>query len=100
MVGTADWSIVVGVLKYIIAIVFAEVYYFTYKKIYLITFIASVATYIFAVFYTWDVFDPNKNWILAILAISTVIMYFLGKYFSKIELKPAKKHTNLKEKRN
>lgn len=94
----ADWSIGVGVLVFIIAIVFAAYYFFKYKKVFLVVFIASIATYVFSVFYTWDVFELNKNWILAILAFSTVVMFFLGKYFSKLDLKPSRMHTSLKEK--
>lgn len=93
----ADWSIGVGVLVYIIAIVFAAIFYFRYKKVYLIAFTASIATYIFAVFYTWDVFDLEKNFVLGLLIISTVLMIIVGKYFSKIKIKIDKPHTSLKE---
>ncbi len=96
--ASADWSIALGVLVFIVAIVFAIYYYYKYKKLFLIAFVASIATYVFAVFYTWDVFELNKNWILLILAASAVVMAILGKYFSKIELKPSKVHTSLKEK--
>jgi membrane protein implicated in regulation of membrane protease activity len=99
MAGTADWSIAVGILVFIIAIIFAAYYFLKYRRIFTVVFIASIATYVFAVFYTWDVFELNKNMILAILAISAVVMIFLGKYFSKYELKPAKMHTSLKEKK-
>lgn len=98
MVGQADWSIAVGILVFIIALVIAIIYYVRYKKVYLIAFVASVATYVFAVFYTWDVFELHKNWILIILATSSFLMLFLGKYFSKFELKKDKMHTSLKEK--
>jgi len=87
MIGSADWSIAVGIIIYIIGIVFAAIYYLRYKKIYLIVLIASICTYIFSVFYTWDVFELSRNWILAMLVLSTIVMFFLGKYFSKLELK-------------
>lgn len=96
--ASADWSVAVGILTYVIAVIFAAIYYLRYKKIFLVVLIASIATYIFAVFYTWDVFEPSKNVILAILAVSAVLMIFIGHYFSKFKLKPAKKHTSLKEK--
>lgn len=83
----AEWSIAVGIFTYIIALVFAGIYYFKYKKIFLISYIVSIATYIFAVFYTWDIFEPNRNWILLMLSVSVFIMIFLGKHFAKIELK-------------
>ena len=91
MIGSADWSIFVGIITYIIGIVFAAIYYLRYKKVYLIVNIASICTYIFSVFYTWDVFELSRNWILAMLVLSTLVMFFLGKYFSKLELKKAKK---------
>ena len=96
--GTADWSIALGVLTFIIALIFAAVYYLKYKKVFLIVLIASVATYVFSVFYTWDVFELNKNSILLLLVVSTIVMMLLGRYFKNIELKPLKKHTSLKEK--
>ena len=99
MAATADWSIALGVLVFLVAIVFAIYYYFKYKKVFLIFFVASIATYVFSVFYTWDVFELNKNWVLLVLVVSTILMLFLGKYFSKMELKPSKVHTSLKEKK-
>ena len=96
--ATADWSIALGVLTFIIAIIFAVYFYLTYKKLSLVVFIASIATYIFAVFYTWDVFELNKNWVLIILAISTILMLFVGRYFSKVNY--TKKKELLKRKDN
>jgi len=96
--GSASWSIAMGILTFVIALIFAAVYYVKYKKVFLIVLIASVATYVFSVFYTWDVFELNKNSIMLLLVISTIIMFFLGKYFTNLELKPQKKHTSLKEK--
>lgn len=100
VVGQADWSIAVGILTFIIAIILAVIYYFKYKKLFLIVFISSIATYVFAVFYTWDVFELKKNYVLAILVVSTLIMILLGNYISKFDLSPAKVHTSLKEKKN
>lgn len=97
MAGNADWSIAVGVLVYLIAIIIAVIYYLRYKKFSIVVFVASISTYVFAVFYTWDVFDLNKNWVLMILLISSIIMMILGKYFSSFKFKPAKVHTSLKE---
>ena len=100
VVGQADWSIAVGIFTYLIAIVLAVIYYFKYKKVFLIVLISSIATYVFAVFYTWDVFELSKNWVLGVLILSTLIMIFIGKYMSKFDLSPAKVHTSLKEKKN
>lgn len=85
--GSAGWSIFTGVIVYIIGLIFAIVYYNRYEKVYLVTFVASICTYIFSVFYLWDVFILDKNMVLLLLFISTIIMMFLGKYFSKLDLK-------------
>jgi uncharacterized membrane protein YjjB (DUF3815 family) len=95
----ADWSIMIGVLVFLIALVFAIFFYLKYKKLFLLAFTASISTYIFAVFYTWDVFELGRNSILLILVLSTLLMFVMGKYFSKLELKPDKMHTSLKEKK-
>ncbi len=97
MAGIADWSIAVGILVFIVAVVIAAIYYWRFKKIFIVVLTASIATYIFAVFYTWDVFELKKNSVLAMLVVSTIVMIFLGKYFSKIQLKNDKPHTSLKE---
>ncbi len=96
--GGANWSIAIGVLVYIIAIIIAAIYYWRFKKIFIVVFTASISTYIFAVFYTWDIFELSKNLVLILLLISTLLMVYLGKYFSKIDIKPSKIHTSLKEK--
>jgi len=93
----ASWSIFVGIIVFIIGLIFAASYYVKYRKIYLVSLIASISTYVFSIFYVWDVYELNKNWVLLILFISTVLMLLLGKYFSKIELS-SKVHTSLKEK--
>lgn len=99
MMGEADWSIALGILTFVIALIFAVYYYFKYKKLFLIAFITSIATYVFAIFYTWDVFELDKNYVMILLVISTIVMFFLGKYFSKIELKLDRMHTSLKERK-
>ena len=99
MTGTADWSIAIGFFVYLIGIIFALYYYFKYGKISLVAFVASISTYIFSVFYAWDIFELNKNYIMIMLLVSTGLMFYLGKYFSKLELKPSKVHTSLKEKK-
>ena len=83
MAGSADWSIGVGVLIFIIAICFAVYFYLKYKKVNQTVFIASISTYIFAVFYAMDVFELSKNGVLGLLVISTILMMGVGKYFSK-----------------
>ena len=82
----ATWSVGVGFLVFIIGVIFALIYYFRYKKIYLLSFILSIVVYVFAVFYTWDVFELEKNGIFLLLITSTIIMIFVGKYFSTFSL--------------
>jgi hypothetical protein len=84
MAGSADWSIGVGVLIFIIAICFAVYFYLKYKKMYQTVFIASISTYIFAVFYAMDVFELSKNGVLGLLVISTILMMGVGKYFGNV----------------
>lgn len=86
----AEWSIPLGILTFLVAIGFAIYYYLAYKKFFLVVFIASIATYIFSVFYIWDVFELEKNLVLILLAISVGIMFYLGHYFSKLSLKSIK----------
>ena len=94
----ATWSVPLGILIYLIAIIFAIIFYFKYKKVFMVLFTASVATYVFGVFYAWDVFSLDKNYVLLMLVISTIVMILLGRYFSKLSFKPVKPHTSLKEK--
>lgn len=94
----AEWSIALGVVIYLIAIIAAAVYYYRFKKIYLIFHITALATYIFSVFYTWDVFDLGNNQVLGLLFLSTIVMIFLGRYFKNFDIKVDKPHTSLKEK--
>jgi hypothetical protein len=83
MAGSAGWSIGVGILIFIVAICFAVYFYLKYKKVHQTVFIASISTYIFAVFYAMDVFELSKSGVLGLLAISTILMMSIGKYFSK-----------------
>jgi len=94
----ADWSISLGFVIFLVALIVSIIYYLRYKKIYLVSLILSIAVYTFSVFYTWDVFELNKNGVLLLLIVSTIIMLFLGKYTSNFQLKPEKPKTSLKEK--
>lgn len=85
--ASADWSIPLGVLIFIIAIIIATIYYIRYKKFSHVLYVVSIATYTFSVFYTLDVFELNRNWILGILVFSTLLMFWLANYFKKIESK-------------
>jgi hypothetical protein len=86
----ADWSLALGVLIFLIAIIMAIIFFVKYKKVSLVFYTTSIATYAFAVFYTWDVFELKRNAVLIMLAVSTVIMLLLGRYFSKITINTSK----------
>ncbi len=94
----ADWSILLGFLIYLVAIIFEIIYYLRYKKWFLVVYAASVSTYVFSVFYAWDVFELEGFAVLALLGVSILVMIYLGKHFSNIKLVKDKVHTTLKEK--
>ena len=85
MSSGADWSIVIGILIMLIAIVVAIILYLTKNKFSNVFLIASIATYLFGIAYVFDVYDTTKNWNLIILLSSTIIMFFLGYYISKMK---------------
>jgi len=66
----ADWSISLGFVIFLVALIVSIIYYLRYKKIYLVSLILSIAVYTFSVFYTWDVFELNKNGVLLLLIVS------------------------------
>jgi len=92
------WSIALGFLIFFIAIIFAVVLFVVYRKISLVFFISAIATYIFSVFYAWDVFEFTREFVLLILIFSTILMVLLGKYFSNWEINPPNKVKKEKDK--
>ena len=93
----AEWSIPLGFLIYLAAIIIAIIYYLRFKKWSLVMYIASIATYAFSLFYAWDVFELSKNWVLMLLVFSAILMFAVAHYFKGISLDRAKPHTSLKE---
>lgn len=93
-----DLSALMGILISIVALIISAIYYQRYKKVYLIVFILSISIYLYAVFYTWTIFENHNNLIMLMLIVSAILMIFLGNYFSKFKLKKDKMHTSLKEK--
>ncbi len=94
----ADWSLALGVLIFIIAIIAAIIYYLRYKKWFIISYVASFSVLIFSIFYTWDVLSLEGLGVILLLGASAVIMIVLGKHFSGISFEEDKVHTSLKEK--
>ncbi len=56
------------------------------KKLYRVMYILSAFTYSMLIMYLIDAYDLNRDWILGLLALSTIIMMFAGYHFHK---KPA-----------
>ena len=77
----ADWSVPIGITVFIVGIIVAAYLYLRYRKLHLVGFVAAIVTYIFAVFYTWDVFDLQRNAVMGLLLVSTALMIGVGKYF-------------------
>ncbi len=90
----ADWSLVVGILEFIVALIISVVIYAVKRKFYLIMYLISAAVYIFTICFAIDVFDLSKNWILLLLALSSVLMMLIGWYIAK----EAQKHKKSKRK--
>ena len=81
--ASADWSIAVGVFEFFLALIAAIIIYAIKRQFYLIMYLISAAVYIFMICFAIDVFNLSKNWILLLLALSSVLMMLLGWYISK-----------------
>ncbi len=66
--------------------------YGTTRKVYKLFYILSLFVYVIAVAYIIDVFDLGRNWILALLVFSAVLMILIAAWLSrKGEEKPKKR---------
>jgi hypothetical protein len=66
-----------------IGLVSVIITYVVKRKWYPLMYLISIALYIFTAVFIIDKFDVSKNWILLILAFSTVVMIWLGYYLSR-----------------
>lgn len=82
----ATWSIPIGILILIIAIFFAIYYYIKFKKIFLVLIIFSISSFIYGIFYVWDVFSLKRNLVIILLLGSATSLFGIGQYLSSIEL--------------
>ena len=95
----ADWSIAIGFLVYFIALIVAIIYYVSYRKFSIVLYVASISTLVFSIFYTIDVYDFNRHFILITLVISTIAFYILGQYFKNISY-TREEHLSIDQKNN
>ena len=77
------WYPAVGYSVFWIALVVAIILYVMKRKWYPIAYLISISLYGFAVAFVIDVFDLTRAWTLLTLAISSVLMIFLGWHLSK-----------------
>jgi hypothetical protein len=75
---------VIGWLVFWASLIGAIVLFATYKKIYPVFYLVSIALYIFTAGYMIEVFAFGRFGILTTLVISAVIFMVLGRYLSKI----------------
>ena len=74
----------VGIGIFWIGLIVAIILFATYKKIYPVFSMVSVALYIFTASFMIDVFDLGKLAILSTLVFSAVIFMLLGYYLSQV----------------
>lgn len=87
----ATWSIAIGILIFIIALIVGIKYFLDYRKFSVIFLTAGIATFLFGIAYAWDIFDFNRVIILSVLVLSTLLMFGLGVYFKSVNFEKAKK---------
>ena len=74
--GPFGWGI------FFIGLVVAIILFAIKRKFYPVMYLVSIATYIFTIGFTIDVFDLGKGGVLLVLAFSTVVFIGLGLYFA------------------
>ena len=77
------WYPFLGYGVFWIALVASIILYAIKRKWHPLMYLISISLYIFTFGFVIDVFDLSKNWILLLLALSSVLMIGLGMYLSK-----------------
>jgi hypothetical protein len=80
--GAVFWA--TFVISLVASIVFLIVSYSLTRKFYSLLYVLSVFTYVNFVAFTIDAFDLSKNWIILLLAVSSLLLIGLGIFFSRI----------------
>jgi len=75
---------VIGMGVFWIGLIVAIILFATYKKIYPVFYMASIALYIFTASFMIDVFHLGKLAILSTLVFSAVVFMVLGYYLSQV----------------
>jgi len=78
----ALWLAPFGWGIFFIGLIIAIVLFAIKRKFYPVMYLVSIATYIFTIGFVIDAFDLSKNWVLLLLAISSVIFILVGLYIS------------------
>ena len=81
MSGT--WAPVVGYLIFWLGLIAAIILFVIKKRWYPVMHLISICLYVFTILYIMDVFNMNKNGVLGLLALSSIIMIGIGFYLSK-----------------
>lgn len=79
----ADWSIAIGVILIVIGLVASIIIFSLNRKYYPVLFLIGLEIYVFSVFYAWDLYELQKNQIMLLLVLSTLLLGFLGYNLSK-----------------
>lgn len=77
------WLAPLGWGIFFVGLILAIILFSTNKKFYPVMYVVSIATYIFTVGFVIDAFDLGKNWILLLLALSSIIFVVIGMNFAK-----------------
>ena len=67
---------------FFIGLVVAIILFATSRKFYPVMYLISIATYIFTIGFMIDAFNLSKNYVLLLLALSSIVFIGLGLYFS------------------
>jgi len=96
MIGEITWAIPIGILLFLEA-TFLILYLFEkYKKVSYVLYTLGLNLYVFSIFYTWNTYENNKNLILIMLVLSSLILFVLG----KLIFKPKTKNLEKKKSKN
>ena len=79
-----EWYPFLGWSVFSISLVIAIIIFAIKRKFYPIVYLSSISLYIFTAGFYIDVYNLNKNGILAVLFVSACLFVFLGWHFSKI----------------
>lgn len=77
------WYPILGGAVFWFSLIAAIIIYIVKRRFYPMMYLISAALYIFTIGFVIDVFSLGKNWILLLLAFSSLLMILLGWYLSR-----------------